>query len=454
MPESRRSRANSLGSVYRRGEKWRWELTLGYETIYKNGLPKPKRRSIGGTELTETAAQKALAAAITDHTRGLIAPNDDITLREYSQRWIDRQPLLEPSSRKNYLWELEFALKHFGSRRIKDVKSPELKDFVATLPRKTMFQAGKPDPSKPPRYMSPRTQTKIVTRLNSLFNEAVTDQIIYLNPMNAVKRRRGQAVEAVGQVYDFAQKDRCQEIGWALHDMDMLRQWIAVLLCLSLGLRRGEALGLTWSDVDFQARTLKIRRGLTGMHDSKPTFGPPKTKSSRRELGIPQSLLTALEQTFERQKTEKQLARAAWLPTGAIVATELGNHCHPDNLKRTLSTVQQWSDPAHLEYTDAAGRIIKPMLGVAHAHRATLEQIVLAGAALPIIRVHDLRHTYATLALRSKIPPEVVSKTLGHARISITMDTYRHVLESEMRENAFDLLASSQRKPLIYAPIN
>jgi integrase len=66
---------------------------------------------------------------------------------------------------------------------------------------------------------------------------------------------------------------------------------------------------------------------------------------------------------------------------------------------------------------------------------------VRAGNPLPEITPHDLRHTYATLALRSKVPVAVVSKTLGHARISITLDIYRHVLPSEMKENVFDMFA-------------
>ena len=82
------------------------------------------------------------------------------------------------------------------------------------------------------------------------------------------------------------------------------------------------------------------------------------------------------------------------------------------------------------------------MRAVPVPHRARLEAIVRAGDGLPEISPHDLRHTYATLALRSRVPVAVVSKTLGHARISITMDIYRHVLPSEMKENVFDLFAA------------
>ena len=75
-------------------------------------------------------------------------------------------------------------------------------------------------------------------------------------------------------------------------------------------------------------------------------------------------------------------------------------------------------------------------------HRPRLEAIVRAGVKLPEITPHDLRHTYATTALQSCVPVAVVSKTLGHARISITLDIYRHVLPSEMKDNVFDMFAA------------
>ena len=70
---------------------------------------------------------------------------------------------------------------------------------------------------------------------------------------------------------------------------------------------------------------------------------------------------------------------------------------------------------------------------------AHLGAVARAGEKLPELSPHDLRHTYATLALRRRVPPEVVSKTLGHARVSITMDIYRHVLDSERRDHLIDL---------------
>ncbi len=449
MARGDKKRANGLGTVVARGDKSRWSVTLGYVTVVDpvTGATRVKRQSASGTCDTETEAYRALARAIADHHRGLIAPSSDLTLAQYTETWLARQTTLQPSSLEAYRWELSFALKVLGSRKVKDIKPAALKDYVSTLARATVTtgganpkDTGKARATKP---MSPRTQSKIVTRLRSVFAEAVSDQLIYTNPMDAVRRSRGQSLEAVGRVYDFPEAARAREVGAALTEMELLRGWIGVLLGLSLGMRRGEIMGLQWSDVDLSGGSLRVQRGLKSLTERGPVFGPPKTKSSRREIGIPKSLGLLLKAHRERQDVEQRAAGRAWLGTGAVVATELGNHTHPKNLRRTLETARFWSNCANLEPPADQGdeRWVSPIVGIPHRLRDRVETLAHAGIPLPMIRVHDLRHTYATLALRSKVPVEVVSKTLGHTRISITMDTYRHVLESEMRGNAFDLLA-------------
>jgi integrase len=121
-----------------------------------------------------------------------------------------------------------------------------------------------------------------------------------------------------------------------------------------------------------------------------------------------------------------------------------------------LTNILEWSDSkallerykpdSELSRTAKKGKdmtnLERRMRAVPVHHRARLEAIVRAGGKLPEITPHDLRHTYATLALRSRVPVAVVSKTLGHARISITLDIYRHVLPSEMKENVFDMFAA------------
>ena len=125
---------------------------------------------------------------------------------------------------------------------------------------------------------------------------------------------------------------------------------------------------------------------------------------------------------------------SVWRETGAVFATADGGWTHPANLTRALSHIIEWSEPSAIVKRASAVRAV-----VSGDALACLEAVARAGEKLPDLSPHDLRHTYATLALRRKVPPEVVSKTLGHARVSITMDIYRHVLDSERRDHLIDL---------------
>ncbi|PJI53816.1 hypothetical protein CTI14_23095 [Methylobacterium radiotolerans] len=283
--------------------------------------------------------------------------------------------------------------------------------------------------------MALTTQAHVRTRLKSLFREAVFEQVIYVNPMDAVKPpKMGRSLTA-GQPLDFDEAARLHTIGTALYQAERLRLWIAVFTAVSVGLRRGEVMGLTWKDVDFNSGILYVRQTRV-MGENEVETGLPKTKNSRREIQMPPSLIAALQDHRQTQLAEQAQAGSAWRKTGAVFATALGDWTHPDNLKRAVQTILKWSNPTILKREEGKPWVWK---GVPREHRAALIAAVQAGTALPDISPHDLRHTYATLALRRGVPIEVVSRNLGHASISITWDIYRHVLDSERRSHVVDL---------------
>jgi integrase len=132
-----------------------------------------------------------------------------------------------------------------------------------------------------------------------------------------------------------------------------------------------------------------------------------------------------------------------------VFPTELGTFTHPANLERALTSILEWSNPTSIERKVKGKKGEKPKVKL-----VTLEQrlrniprqfqgrviaIVTNGEALPRISPHDLRHTAGILMLRRGMPVEVVSKILGHAKVSITLDVYRHVLESEKKAVMVDL---------------
>ena len=414
-------------------------------------------RSLSGTCKTETLALKALTKAVTDNERGLLSAPDRTTIKEFAQTWLERQEGLGTRTIATYTKELAYALEHIGHMKVRDVRAPHLKTLMGTLAARVM---GRRDEAGNPMLedgatMSGRTLGKVLIRLRSLFREAVHDQLIYVNPCDGVKRPKMQVSEAVGTVLDFDEKARFHELGEVLYAAGVCQLWPALFTALSIGLRRSEVMGLRWQDVDFETGVLSVKHTAVQQEKGIERSENTKTHSSRRDIDMPSSLQAMLKSHQAHQALECVKAGTSWRNSGAVFATALGWWISPDNLNRSLENVLVWADREHLleryvpetkpSRTAKKGvdvtNLERRMRSVHRDHRARLEGIVRAGEKLPEISPHDLRHTYATLALRSKIPVAVVSKTLGHARISITLDIYRHVLPSEMKENVFDMFA-------------
>jgi len=167
---------------------------------------------------------------------------------------------------------------------------------------------------------------------------------------------------------------------------------------LALGLRRGEALGLRWDDVDLENGTLTVRRSLR-RQDGRLTLVEPKTTRGRRTLVLPQFALTSLQGHRKRQVQERLLAGAGWTDTDFVFTSTVGTAIDPDNLS--------------------------------HRFKRILEK-----AGLRPQRLHDLRHCAATLMLIQNVPARVVQEILGHAHVSTTLGIYSHVIPSLKRDAA------------------
>jgi integrase len=172
------------------------------------------------------------------------------------------------------------------------------------------------------------------------------------------------------------------------------------VLGITAGLRQSELLGLKWEDVDLERGTLQVRRTLTGLKNGQPIFGSPKTAKSKRSIQLTVKALEALKRHHALQVEEEQRLAGLWQEHGLVFATRVGTPINRRNL---------------------VIRSFKPLLN---------------RAGLPKIRFHDLRHTCATLMLCGGIHPKVVQELLGHASVTITLDTYSHVLPSMQGEAA------------------
>jgi integrase len=175
------------------------------------------------------------------------------------------------------------------------------------------------------------------------------------------------------------------------------RLFAAFVLAATTGIRRGEVLGLRWSDMDLDAGRLAVRRSLVVVR-SRLEFSDTKSGRGRQVALDPTS--KAVLRLHRRHQAEERLAwGAAYRDDDLVICREDGSPLHPGRL------------------VDAFERHAK-------------------GAGLPRIRFHDLRHTHATLALAAGVHPKVVSERLGHASIAITMDTYSHPIPTLDEEAA------------------
>jgi len=178
----------------------------------------------------------------------------------------------------------------------------------------------------------------------------------------------------------------------AIRGHRMEARWI---VGLSLGLRQGEALGLWWDDFDLEAGTVQVRRQLERprVKGAKPTFGPLKTARSRRKLNLPSPVLAAIRAHDERQYDEQQdLGEDACADARLVFATTIGTPIDARNDNREFKAI-------------------------------------LKAAGLRDIRLHDLRHTAASLLVAQKVPMRVVMEVLGHSQIGLSMNTYSQVAE-------------------------
>ena len=178
-----------------------------------------------------------------------------------------------------------------------------------------------------------------------------------------------------------------------------IRNMALYQLAITTGMRQGELLGLKWQDLDWEQKTLHILRQLK--HDSTDgsIFSQLKTRSSARTIVIGLETLSILKNHQQRQFSEITKVGKRWQDHDLVFPSTIGTPFNPRNLFRQY-------------------------------------KILLQEAGLPAIRFHDLRHTAASLMLNHGIPVLIVSKRLGHAKPSITLDIYGHLIPSMQEQVA------------------
>jgi integrase len=182
----------------------------------------------------------------------------------------------------------------------------------------------------------------------------------------------------------------------------------AYTLAIALGLRRGEVLGLTWADVSLAERRLQVRWTRTE-YEGGTRLTAPKTAASRRTLAIPELVLRSLRDQLARERTK---------------ARRVGAEIRPEDAVLTTRTRRPYA--CGYFYQDLKKR--------------------LARLELPPMRLHDLRHTAASLMLAEGVPPRTVMEMMGHRNLEVTMLIYGHTSLDQQRKAAVALDRAFRRR--------
>jgi integrase len=386
-----KKRGQNEGSVFERKDgRWCGLISLGWDGGRR------KRKYFYGATAAEV--QEQLLKARSDHSKRLPVSPETQTVGQFLNRWLNDsvKPGVRPRTYESYeltvRLHLEPELRKIRLERL----TPE--HVQALLNRKS--REGK---------LSPRSVSYIRAVLRRALNKALRWGLIARNPATLVDPPRSVrreiaplSAEQARALLETAKGDRIEAF---------------YTVALLLGLRRGEVLGLSWRDVDFDRRTLHVRQTIQRLAhkltDGKGGLVPaePKTDKSRRTLSLPDGVIRALKAHRARQATERLAAGTAWRDSDLIFTSPSGKPLDPKGVHRDFKRL-------------------------------------LAKAELPMAtRLHDLRHSAASLLLAQGVPLRTIMELLGHSSLAMTANVYAHVAPAALRDIAdrMDVIFANQR---------
>ena len=358
-------RAAGEGSVYKRGNRWVAQVGSGQTREYKSFD-------------TQREANTWRHKKVNQRRKGLINLNTKITFEEFLKDWlVIAKNSVRPNTGHQYAQIVtQHIVPMLGNIKLQDLRPDQIQKLYT---------------EKLASGISPRTTRVIHAVIHRALNHALRQGLVIRNVSDAVTlpkvpRKEMQTLDdyQVRQLVQAAEGSGIQTL-----------LWIAV----TTGLRKGELLGLKWSDLDWQTGKLKIQRQLQRRKGEGLIFCEPKSASGRRAITLGETTMNRLREYKEGQYLERLQMGDAWEENNLIFPSPKGTPLDQSNMDKVFKECLQ-------------------------------------EAGLPEIRFHDLRHTAATLMLQQGIHPKVVQERLGHSDISLTLNTYSHVLPSMQDEAA------------------
>ena len=376
-----KKRANGEGNIRKRKDgRWEGRYTAGYESETGKRIIK---NVLGKTqaEVKEKLAQAQQESAGLD-----VGRSEDYTVASWLKSWYElyAKPNVRPATADRYQLIIEtYTIPRIGKIKLNKLTSRDLQKLYKDLMERGRIQkrSGKGNPG-----LSSTTVRSVHLTLHCAFERAVKERLIPRNPTDDCIAPKVQKVEM--------KTLRPEHLKFYLEAADARGVLPMFYLELVSGLRKGELVALLWDDLDIQNRTISVSKQYIKNPSGKLTLSRPKTETSVRRVSIPQEAVDLLIQEHEK---------------------------HPENPYLFPS-----STTGEMYYPDS---VVK------------LHEKILKDAGLEHIRFHDLRHTFATLALQNGVDIKTVSSMLGHYDAGFTLRTYTHATR-QMQDQAAETMGN------------
>ncbi len=425
------------GTVTQRGSSWYYKFRGPADPLTG------KRPWVGkGGFRNEKEAWKACRAAMKDVDDGRFVRSTGRTLGSFlTDEWLPSiKSSIKPTTWDNWsAYTRSYVVPVIGDVRLQQVTTPQLMTFYAHLlskgrvkvdnnaamyafwaarvqlsdepgPREVMEACGvsihaaraavrRFKDGQVPRSLSPGLAPKTVRNVHVMLHRALTDAVSwhYLSHNPAADARPPKAARQRRPVWTP------EQLRTFLRHAREDRFYALYLLAITTGMRRGELCGMRWSAVNLAERTLSVQEGRVVVA-GRAEGSDGKSDSAGRQIALDPATVTALMAWRQLQDSEREFFGSDYADTGLIFTWQDGRPVHPDSVRQRFSRLS-------------------------------------VSAKLPPIRFHDLRHSYATAALRAGVNPKIVSHRIGHSSAAFTMTVYSHVTPG-MDRDAADEVAS------------
>lgn len=371
-------RLNGEGTIYFNESRNRWECQ--FQCIIDG---KKCRKKVTGKTRKEAKEKADLIREKYSKVK-----NETLTLSNWLKQWLEiyvKNHVSIKTAERYALAINNHIIPYIGNEDIKLITPLTIQQYLHNL---------KDYGGKNNNGLSASTVNSARTILSSALKQAVGNNLISKNPVEFTKPIKKSPTK-----FAVLSVSECQKLTQSAYNESNKANWIAIVIALETGLRKGEIFGLCWNDISFDNKTISVNKTVITANHGIIIQPKAKTKYSLRTITISESLINKLKKYKAWQSIYLLSIGAKISNTNFIITSETGYVKDPNN------------------YTD---KVFKRIL-----KRAGLSTT---------IRFHDLRHTHATQLLQAGVDVKSVSERLGHSSIRITLDTYTHLLPS-MKDN-------------------